>query len=39
MIEKYGTVEMKDWGKDHWCMLVVYACIYRVSLCRFQRST
>jgi len=26
MIEKYGTVEMKDWGKDHWSMFAYVEC-------------
>lgn len=26
MIEKYGTVEMKEWRKDHWSMLAYIAC-------------
>lgn len=26
MIEKYGTVEMKDWGKDHWSMFAYIEC-------------
>lgn len=26
MIEKYGSVKMKDWCKDHWSMLAYIAC-------------
>lgn len=26
MVEKYGTVEMKDWRKDHWSMLAYIEC-------------
>lgn len=26
MIEKYGTVEMKDWGKDHWSTFAYVEC-------------
>lgn len=26
MIEKYGTVKMEDWGKDHWSTLAYIEC-------------
>ena len=26
MIEKYGTVEMKDWSKDHWSTFTYVEC-------------